>query len=533
VAVALIASAAIRLRLADVPLERDEGEYAYAGQLIRRGVPPYELAYNMKFPGTYYAYALIFSVFGETARGIRSGLILINAGTALLVFLLGRRWFGAPAGAVGALVFATLALDRWTMALFAHATHFLVLPALGGWLLLSPAGPDGLPGRSRSAAAGALVGLSILMKQQAAAFLAAAMVWVIWRRIRAGDGWRPAWFDAGALVAGSLLPLGLVVLVMARQGVLDAFLFWTVEYAGAYVRIVPIHDAWPAFLAGWTQITQATGWLWALAAAGLAALVFARLSTEARVFMLLMTTGSAAALVPGFFFRPHYFIALLPAAGLLAGLASLAIARSVGRLASPRLGDAAAVLVPVTAVSIYAFGERAYLFHLQPNDVSRSVYSVNPFVEAPEIGRYLRERTAPDDRIVVFGSEPEIYFYADRRSATGYIYTYPLMEPQPHAARMQAEMMREIEAARPAYIVGVVVPWSWLVRPDSDRRILTWFDRYARACYEVVGAASITPTGTTLRWDADVAGFTPAPTNTLYVHRRKSNAPCALEPPPP
>ena len=41
-----------RLQLLNFPLERDEGEYAYAGQLILQGIPPYELAYNMKFPGT-------------------------------------------------------------------------------------------------------------------------------------------------------------------------------------------------------------------------------------------------------------------------------------------------------------------------------------------------------------------------------------------------------------------------------------------------------------------------------------------------
>ena len=56
---------AIRIRLLGIPLERDEGEYAYAGRLILQGVPPYALAYNMKFPGTYAAYAAIMSIFGK------------------------------------------------------------------------------------------------------------------------------------------------------------------------------------------------------------------------------------------------------------------------------------------------------------------------------------------------------------------------------------------------------------------------------------------------------------------------------------
>ncbi len=34
---------AIRIRLLGIPLERDEGEYAYAGQLILQGIPPYKL----------------------------------------------------------------------------------------------------------------------------------------------------------------------------------------------------------------------------------------------------------------------------------------------------------------------------------------------------------------------------------------------------------------------------------------------------------------------------------------------------------
>lgn len=92
---AMILVALVRIRLAAAPLERDEGEYAYAGQLILRGVPPYQLAYNMKFPGTYYAYALILAVFGETARGIHLGLLVVDAATTFLLFLLGRRLIGA------------------------------------------------------------------------------------------------------------------------------------------------------------------------------------------------------------------------------------------------------------------------------------------------------------------------------------------------------------------------------------------------------------------------------------------------------
>ena len=80
--------AVIRIHLLDVPLERDDGEYAYAGQLILQGVPPYSLVYNMKLPGIYAAYSLILAVFGQTHIAIHSGLLVINIATVFLVFLL-------------------------------------------------------------------------------------------------------------------------------------------------------------------------------------------------------------------------------------------------------------------------------------------------------------------------------------------------------------------------------------------------------------------------------------------------------------
>src|ERR1700733_9025510 len=90
----------IRFRLLEVPLERDEGEYAYAGQLILQGIPPYELAYNMKLPGTYFAYALGMAVFGQTIKGVHLTLIAVNSLTIVFVFLVGRKLFGVTAGLV-------------------------------------------------------------------------------------------------------------------------------------------------------------------------------------------------------------------------------------------------------------------------------------------------------------------------------------------------------------------------------------------------------------------------------------------------
>ena len=98
----LVLVAAVRLRLSNFPLERDEGEYAYAGQLLLQGIPPYQLAYNMKFPGTYAAYAVMMAVFGETPAGIHFGVLCVTTLTAWMLYRFGRRLFDEATGAVAA-----------------------------------------------------------------------------------------------------------------------------------------------------------------------------------------------------------------------------------------------------------------------------------------------------------------------------------------------------------------------------------------------------------------------------------------------
>src|SRR2546422_10177748 len=71
-----LATSGIRLRLLDIPLDRDEGEYAYFGQLLLQGIPPYAQAYNFKMPGIYAVYALMLAAFGQTPAGIHLGLLV-------------------------------------------------------------------------------------------------------------------------------------------------------------------------------------------------------------------------------------------------------------------------------------------------------------------------------------------------------------------------------------------------------------------------------------------------------------------------
>jgi hypothetical protein len=140
---------------------------------------------------------------------------------------------------------------------------------------------------------------------------------------------------------------------------------------------------------------------------------------------------------------------------------------------------------------------------------------------APEIGRYLHDHTTDNDRIAVLGSEPEIYFYAGRLSATGHIYMYGLMEDQPQAERMQHELIREIEQSQPKYCIFNTMPFSWLRGPASPTIIFDWFEAYRKKYYEPVGIIDLYNNAPLFFWELDVARYSPTSDSYLIVYRRK------------
>src|SRR5437016_14140955 len=134
-----------------------------------------------------------------------------------------------------------------------------------------------------------------------------------------------------------------------------------------------------------------------------------------------------------------------------------------------------AILLPFALCLAWPLWSEADFFFGRPLDeANRMVNGTNPFPESIKIGEYLRAQSSPTDTIAVLGSEPQIYFYAQRHSATGFIYTYGLMEPQKYARRMQEEMIHEIESARPKFLVSVVMVKFWLWRPDFERLMFSW-----------------------------------------------------------
>ncbi len=485
-----------RMRLLSFPLERDEGEYAYAGQLILQGIPPYELACNMKFPGTYLAYAAIMAVFGETPSGIHLGMLFLTTATALMLFWLGKKILDETAGIVAATSYVLFAASPAMLGLTGHATHFCAFFATAGLCLMWRARSVATP--LWIAAFALCFGTAVLMKQHAAIIAAWAGLAFAFQQFFFRNTPLVRRLGRVTLCAvAMLLPFGLCCLWLWHAAVFGKFWFWTIGYAHAYASAVPLSYAPVYFWHTFTRIIQRDTILWIVAASGLVFIWLDPHWKNSRVWLVGFCAASALAVCPDFYFRKHYFLIALPAVALLAGAAISGLRRAGDdeQRTSPRYDWPAWVFALVVAMAIFSCRDIWFLdSQLQivrgANDNEHGLYGGDALPESEVVARFIADNSAPDARIAVLGSEPQIYFLAHRHSATGYIYSYPLMEEQPFALKMQQEMISELESNRPAFVVFADNQMSWNRQSDSNPGIFNWWDQY-KTNYTLVGMADI------------------------------------------
>ncbi|MBI9084523.1 MAG: glycosyltransferase family 39 protein [Desulfobacterales bacterium] len=517
----------VRLRLLSVPLERDEGEFAYAGQLLLQGILPFESIYNMKMPGIYVAYAAMMAFLGRSSTAIHLGLMITNLATMALVFQVGSRISGRIAGVVAAICYGLMSLHFSVQGVFGHATHFVVLFAMAGILAIFKGA--GSLRKDVVFAGGLLLGTGFMMKQHGMAFIVYAGLILLRmlsadRRVERGQKTR----IIAVFTAGVVIPFSVTCGVLWTAGLFDTFWFWTVSYATRYVTMVPIQSGLETLWQNLSFIICSSPIFWALAiVGGLFSAMQKRLGGRINLLGWL-TVFSFISIFPGFHFRPHYFVLMLPAVSLLAGTGVARLCEGPDTPCCPpanggfRIWDVrhssgvlqvkryAPLVLLFIALCLSLIRNDGYYFWDTPEDVSHKTYPAQFFPESLKISDYIQKHCKKNDTIAVLGSEPQIYVYADRRSATGYIYMFPLMEIQDYALQMQRQMAREIEASKPVFIVFFSSQPSWVVRPQSERWIFGWLEGYKEK-YRPVGVVDfIAPDQVAYVWGGPAADYRPA-----------------------
>lgn len=509
----LVFTSTIRVRLLDVPLERDEGEYAYAAQLLLDGRAPYDGAYSLKLPGTAYLYAVSFLTFGESTTAVRLGLLVVNLVTVLLLFGIGQKLGGTLVGLGAGISYAIASLSSAVLGFTANAEHYAVLFSVAGAYALLRYRDR--PTVLRAMLTGLAFGTALLMKQHVVVFAIWALLWGWWYARKQLSGWHVV-AHVATHCAATVAPLAALVLYVWARGTLPTMYFWTWTYARAYAAIVPLRDAVEALVVNGSGVVIALGGLVTLATVGVYALCRAHRADHRRL-LLTWAVASLLAMSAGFYFRGHYFLLGLPVLALGVGIGVDHVYQFLRRNHSVRASVVATAALLGIAFVWVPIREFASFFRWQPEAVSAHILPYEYFAEHQAFSAVMRSSARPGERVAIVGSEPELLFTSGLRSVTGYLYTYPLIELQPYRQRMLEEFIGEVEAGKPEFLVIVAEHFSWGAQPwRAQHPVWTWLTEFQKAYTLVEEYQLPLHPGVAARWRAALPE-----SQNISLYRRK------------
>jgi Dolichyl-phosphate-mannose-protein mannosyltransferase len=475
----LVIVAAVRAPLLPIPLERDEGEYAYIAWRLGYHELPYRDWVDQKPPAIFYAYRLALSLPLEPIRAIHFLALIFAAASTWGLFFLGLRVMERFWAWLGAALFALLSADPLVQGTAANTELFMLCPLIFAQIAFFISAAKKQRNVLLMVLAGALTGIACMFKQVAIVnwFLLAALYPIFAGREKR---WRGAVSFAVWSAAGLLTVVGLVVFYFWWHGALHDFIdnvfTHNLKYIGAVGVSARLEYCWGTL----TMLARTQAIVWAVAAVGLVGLLTSG-RTKSFLFLAawLLTSGIGVS-ASGYFFQ-HYFQQLLPPLALAAAVGAEAIAAIKSWRIFPLWNRRAAIvlgLAVLPAITLWPF-----LFTYTPAEAVRKIYPGDFFAEMPQFAQQLEIMTPPAKRVFIFGAEPELLFYARRASATRYIFLFPLYGPYGNARERQIAAATEIERAEPS--TAVYFPNLLFFVSGTDQYFTQWGLSYMQANFNV------------------------------------------------
>ena len=442
---ALIALAVLAVAVPNLPIRRvpseDAGVFFYIANTLLAGGVPYRDVWDHKPPAVYVIDAIGLAAGGPMGVWILQFLALSVA--AVLSYRVMANAFSSAAALAGTLAWILAAprlfLEDGTQ------TSFVELYALP--LQFAALGLYAASTTRRTVFSGVLLGVAGLLKPTLIGTWIAIGVRDLWRAFR-GDDRSAALGRLALLSLGAGAMLVIAVAAFAFAGALSSALDQAVRYnlfysafASPSARIDAALDGARLTLPSGLLAAGVLGWTVALAARRPRPVVVSLALLAFPVEIALATSGRA---------YHYYFLAWLPSLGVLAGyLASRAL-------------DLRSRVAPIVVAGALI------VMSIRPTMLVARLAVLGDDGSSREAAAYVREHSAPEDLVLIWGSHSEVNVLAERRSPTSYIYQYaPLATRGYSTPERFTAFLEELERARPLLIVDASK--DSVVTPPLDR----------------------------------------------------------------
>ncbi len=456
------------------PLARDQSTFCYIGQRLWDGKHLYVDLWDNKPPGIFFIYALIVKVFGTVMWSVGVVDILWLLVISIFIFEFAERFLGTPAAVIAVVIHATYRawMGYWDAA---QPENFLVLFILVSYFLSSGGGRqrwlfDGL--------SGLFFGMAFWLTYTAVAFLPLLLI--------------VPYLDFSSLDAGGQFPRFTLtvrdwlkrvgawsVAFAASVTLVLEYIRWTGAWATmmeGQLKVLPRYNAMvlEKSLVYWRfayhQFSVELGW-WSILVAIIAVLVAQRTRNLARIMPVVLATALGTACLVMQAHLPSYaFETCQPFYATLWAYVAVKLfegARYASRRCLQRGFRLAAVMVWIVLANLIylplpseAVQLKLFLYDLKEWRRNRNTFYANYPWARPishydgqiHVIKYLTQNSSPQDGVFVWGSEPLIYFMAQRNPPTRFITNLGLVSLWT-LPPWRVEMMRDLVAAPPRFIV--------------------------------------------------------------------------------
>lgn len=265
--------------------------------------------------------------------------------------------------------------------------------------------------------------------------------------------------------------------------------------------------------------------LWLISLAGTLSIFMTRAKCWIKAAVAGFYTFGFLTVVPGYHFYGHYFLQWIPAVCLSAAAFIYTVEEVLILKFNLKISAKYLILTTLLLFSfIHLNAMKSYYFRPHHTEILRQAYKLNPFPESKIIADKLNTLMKPEDKLVVFGNEVQMYFYTNKLSPSRFACPGWLLEfTVSKSEEWQKEFISDVEKAAPEYLVFYSNPTSWMINPKANNLIFPWLDKFI-SNYNLIGFADIFNDETVYVWmpDLDLAKNSPRSMYKIFVFKRKS-----------
>jgi len=405
----VILSFIYRLFFLYMPLDRNEGTYAYTAQRICEGELPYKDVFDNKQPFIYYIYKTAFDIFGQKPEAIRYFTNFYFLILSLFFYSFIRLFFNSFISLLTLFIFILHLNNHTLQGLNSNTEIFTLLPIIISLIFLI--NKEKHYENVNLFLTGFFIGIAFFIKMLVGFLILLPVLYILKFFHKKNKLKFIIWF-----LSGFFLMVIFTILWTVKNGILNEFIKCSIICNFNYINASEINFS--LIFKGGIYFIKTNFILFLALLYGIYKLFINKKDEVAFILVIsVILLYSGIIILRGFY--PHYYIIIIPFLSFLSAILINDIYLKLKRKFNKKI---------IISLTLIFFIFVYFFYFIKVNNVIKYIksgyYTMEIFYEAKVIGEIINNQKTNADKIFVYCNEPEIYFYTGTKAPTKFIYNY-------------------------------------------------------------------------------------------------------------